>query len=83
MATILAWLYLVLMIAVPTVLVLLSVRKSKPETSLRIYRELVESHAIRCRRYVSQFEAEVRRDAADAQRALQADLRKLSELENP
>jgi hypothetical protein len=81
MVTMLAWLYLASMIAVPAVLVLLSVRRSRPKVNLRVYQEMVESYAIQCRLNVAQFEAELRRDAIEAQRALQADLRKLSERE--
>jgi hypothetical protein len=81
MVTMLAWLYVASMVAVPAVLVLLSTRKSRPKLNLRLDQEMVESHAIRCRLDVSQFEAELRRDAIEAQRALQADLCKLSERE--
>jgi hypothetical protein len=81
MVTILAWLYLSLMVAMPTVLVLLSVRRGRPKPNPRIYQVMVELHAIRRRFDLAQHKFELRQDAAYARRALQTDLRRLSERE--
>jgi hypothetical protein len=77
--TVLAWLFLLLVVAVPIGLVLLSLRGSRFERSRLTYQVMVDLHAIRRRFDLAHFKFELRRDGADARRALLADLRKLHE----
>jgi hypothetical protein len=77
-----AWFYPMLLVAVPVVLILLSVRSRRGKPDKRAYQVLVDLHAIRRRFDLAQFKFELRRDAADARRALRADLRKLSKRDN-
>jgi hypothetical protein len=77
MVTMLAWLYPGLMIAVPTVLVLLSVRRGRSKPNPRIYRVMIELHAIRRRFDVAQFKVEVKRNAAYLRRELRDELNEL------
>jgi hypothetical protein len=81
MVTMLAWLYLALMVATPTVLVALSVRRGRPKPNPRIYQVMVELHAIRRRFDLSQFRVEVKRDATHAWRELRNELNELDKRE--
>ena len=75
MTTVVAWLCLILIVAVPVGLVLLSLRKSKtPETDRTPHQVIVGLYAIRRRLEVAQFKTDLRRDAAQARRALRDEL---------
>jgi predicted transcriptional regulator len=49
----------------------------RPSADVQTYRTLVELHRIRRRFDVAQLKSELRRDAADARRALRAELARL------
>ncbi len=68
-----------IVIAVPMLLMLFGGRDRQPHLDSRAYRVLVELHAIRRRFELAEHRFELRRDAAHARRALQADLRRLDE----
>jgi hypothetical protein len=68
-----------IVIAVPIVLMLSGGRDRHRHVDSRAYQVLVELHAIRRRFQLAEHRFELRRDAAHARRALQADLHKLDE----
>ena len=82
MVTVMAWLFVMLVVAVPIGLVLLSLRGSQSDGKRLTYQVAVHLHAIRRRFDLAQFNFELRRDAADARRALHADLLNLHEMED-
>lgn len=77
MVTVLAWLYLVVMLAVPIGLVLFSLWRSRCRPDQLMF----DLHAIRRRREVAQFKSETRRDAARARRELRHALSDLARRE--
>lgn len=77
MVTILAWLLLGLMVAVPVCLGLLALRRRRPvqpPPDRLTYAALTKLYAIRQRLNVSQYRSEVRREGAKARRTLRAEL---------
>lgn len=82
MVTVLGWLYLVTMVATPTVLVLLSLRgrrglrRRQPASRL-----LTELYVIRRQLDVAVFKLEVWRAGTNARRQLEAELRELAQRE--
>jgi hypothetical protein len=75
--SVLGWLFLGLVAAISVRLLLASCGRGQPDAS--DYRADVELHRIRRRLEVAQLRFELRRDGADARRALRADLRGLAE----
>jgi hypothetical protein len=73
--------WLVIVVVVVVVLVLLSRQDNRPEIDRLTYQTMVDLHAIHRRFDLGWFKFELRRDAADAQRELRAELRKLEERE--
>lgn len=79
MVSVLAWTLLVLMVAVPLVLGLLSLRRERrppaaPPVDRLTYVTLLKLHAVRQRLSVRQYRAQLQRDGDRARRALQAEL---------
>jgi hypothetical protein len=70
------WLILVVIIVVVLAVLILSSRNSPSDAAN--YQTMVELYAIRRRGEVAQFKTGVRRDAADARRALRVELDKQS-----
>ena len=75
------WLILVVVIVVVLAMPILSSRNSPSDAAN--YQTMVELHAIRGRGEVARFKTDVRRDAADARRALRAELDKKSRRKQP
>jgi hypothetical protein len=71
---VMAWLFLVLVVAVPVVLVLLSLWRAKSRTDRTSYQVVVGLYAIRRRLEVAQFKTELHRDAAHLRRVLRDEL---------
>ncbi|HEV3322110.1 MAG TPA: hypothetical protein VG147_07980 [Solirubrobacteraceae bacterium] len=81
MVTILAWLYLVLLLAVPIGLVLFSLWRPRRRPNQLPYQTMLDLRAIRRRQEVAQFKSETRRDAAKARRDLRHALSDLARRE--
>lgn len=81
MVTVLAWLYLVVVLAVPIGLVLFSWWRSRCRPDQLPYRSMLDLRAIRRRQEVAQFKSERRRDAAKARRELRHALSDLARRE--
>jgi hypothetical protein len=75
----------VLVIVVLVVLVGLAITQSGQPASLdgRTYQAMVELHRIRQRQEVTQLKSDIRRDGAQARRALRDDLRRLDKTDWP
>jgi hypothetical protein len=73
----LAWLFVMLVVATPVTLGLLSFRRRKSTVDSASYQTMVELHGIRRRLEVAQFKAELRRDAAELRRELRGELDRL------
>ncbi len=78
MVTVLAWLYLVVVLAVPIGLVLFSLWRSRCRPDQLPYRSMLDLRVIRRRREVAQFKSETRQDAARARRELRHELSDLA-----
>lgn len=87
MVTTLAWLLMVVMVAIPLLQVTTCLRKRKPgerqRTTMADYQVMHDLYAIRRRFDVAWFKVGLRRDTADAQRALRAELYRLEKRERP
>jgi hypothetical protein len=77
MTEVLAWLFVVLVVAAPVILGLLSFRRRKSIVDPARYQTMVELHGIRRRLEVAQFKADVRREAAQQRRELRRELNRL------
>lgn len=73
--SVLAWL-LVALVVIGLVAVRYSRRDRRMAPDAHLYRAMVGLHRIRCRFDMAQLKNELRRDAADARRALRAELNK-------
>jgi hypothetical protein len=81
MTEVMAWLLVVLVVAMPVILGLLSFRRRKSTVDSASYETMVELHGIRRRLEVAQFKTELRRDAARSRRELRAELGALGKRE--
>jgi uncharacterized membrane protein len=72
-----AVIWLVVILVVVVVLVVLALAGGHSQQSAASYQTRVELHAVHRRFDVGQLKSELRRDAADARRALRAELNKL------
>jgi hypothetical protein len=81
MVTVLAWLYLGLLLAVPIGLVVLSLWRPRRRPNQLPYQMMLDLRAIRRRQEVAQFKSETRRDAATARRELRHELSELARRE--